>query len=382
MRARFLLTLLLVASCFAADKPAAKPREKPAALLPQEFAEWRKTAPQATTDPGVADPANAAVMKEYGFTDFESATYAKPGRTLKLRAARFEDKSGAYGAFTFYKQPQMITQQIGDQASSGNETVLFYKGNVLVQAVFDRITGMSAAELRELADALPQPAGEAQVPPTLPTYFPKPSYVKNSVKYVLGPAGLNAVGAPIAGELVDFSKSPEIALAHYTTSAGEATLMLLYYPTPQIAAVRLREIDAAMNANPDAHSERDTYASKRTGPIVALVTGAAPMGEAKSLLASVTYDADVTWNEKTKLTPRDNPINLIWAAIKLTGYLLAAMFALGILYAAGRIALRKYYPQYVRDGGEMISLDLRARTSATEGAGPPLSSPLPPGEAK
>ena len=177
----------------------------------------------------------------------------------------------------------MITQQIGDQASSGNETVLFYKGNVLVQAVFDRVTGMSAAELRELADALPQPAGEAQVPPTLPTYFPKPSLVKNSVKYVFGPAGLNAVGAPIAGDLVDFSKSPEIALANTPPRRARRAHAPLLSDAADSggAAAGHRRSD---ERNPDARSERDTYASKRTGPIVALVTGAAPMGEAKSLL--------------------------------------------------------------------------------------------------
>jgi hypothetical protein len=382
MKPRLLITLLLLASCFATDKPAAKPVEKPVPLLPQVFAQWQKTAPKVTTDAAVADPANAAVMKEYHFTDFESATYTKPGRTLKLRAARFADKTGAYGAFTFYKQPLMIAQQIGDEAASGNNDVLFYKGNVLVEAAFDRVTEMSAAELRELADALPQPAGEATVAPPLPGYFPKPSAVKNSLKYVLGPAGLNAVGAPLTADMVDFSKSPEIALARYKTSAGEATLTLIAYPTPQIAAVRLRAIDAAMNPDPNAHNEREMFASKRTGPIVAVVTGVAPLGEAKSLLASVTYEADVTWNEKTKLTAKDNPINLVWAAIQLTGYLLAGMFTLGILYALGKLALHKYYPQYVRDAGEMISLDLRARPATTEGGAARLPSGSPPGAAK
>ena len=49
------------------------------------------------------------------------------------------DASGAYGAFTYYKQPEMLNEKIGDQASSLNNRVLFYRGNVLVEAVFDKL---------------------------------------------------------------------------------------------------------------------------------------------------------------------------------------------------------------------------------------------------
>ncbi len=85
-------------------------------------------------------------------TDFESATYIRDdGRKLTLKAARFADTSGAYGAFTFYKTPPMLVEKIGDQAGSLNERVLFYRGNILIDAVFQRLSAMSAAELRELA---------------------------------------------------------------------------------------------------------------------------------------------------------------------------------------------------------------------------------------
>ena len=59
------------------------------------------------TDPAAADAANAAVLEEYRFTDLASATYTRDdGRTLKIRAARFADASGAFGAYTFYLQPK------------------------------------------------------------------------------------------------------------------------------------------------------------------------------------------------------------------------------------------------------------------------------------
>ena len=79
-----------------------------------------------SNDPAVADPANAALLKEYGFTDFESATYTREdGRKLTLKAARFADASGAYGAFTYYKLPQMLKETIPDQARFAQQARAF-----------------------------------------------------------------------------------------------------------------------------------------------------------------------------------------------------------------------------------------------------------------
>jgi hypothetical protein len=118
---------------------------------------------RTSNDPAVADPVNAAVLKEYGFSSFESATYARDdGRKLTLRAARFGDASGAYGAYTYYKTPEMQIEKVGDGAASMNERVLFYRGNILLDAVFQKLSAMSAAELRELAQDLPLPAGNTR----------------------------------------------------------------------------------------------------------------------------------------------------------------------------------------------------------------------------
>ena len=129
-------------------------------ILPKQFAGWQiQGTTQASKDAAAADPTNAALLKEYGFTDFEAATYkSDDGRTLKIRAARFADASGAFGAYTFYLQPEMAREEIGDQGASLNQRVLFYRGHIVVEAVFSQLSVMSAAGLRELAGVLPRPA--------------------------------------------------------------------------------------------------------------------------------------------------------------------------------------------------------------------------------
>src|SRR5438874_4085955 len=202
---RFIFVFILLAASAAvafADEAA----HAAAPILPEQFAGWR-IAGQAhvSKDAAVADSINSALLKEYGFSDFESGTYLRDdGRKLSVKAARFADASGAYGAFTYYKMPQMLKETIPDQGASLNQRVLFYRGNVLVDAVFEKLSAMSAAELRELASVLPQPSDAGKLP-GLPAYLPHQSYIKNTAKYIVGPAALDKIGGPIPAQMVDFS---------------------------------------------------------------------------------------------------------------------------------------------------------------------------------
>jgi hypothetical protein len=365
------LIFVLVFCCVAAfaSSPQKSDKNVPAQLLPQQFGGWQMKggAAQTSTDPTSADPVNAEVLKEYGFSDFESAAYTRDdGRKLALKAARFADASGAYGAFTFYKTPQMLVEKIGDQAASLNERVLFYRGNILVDAVFQQLSAMSAAELRELSGDLPLPAGNTGSLPGLPAYLPKPSYVKNSAKYVLGPVTLDKLNAPIPAALVDFTKGAEVVLGNYNASGGEATLVLIAYPTPQIAGESLRKIEAAQQANSHTAGNPAMAISgpifgKRTGPIVVLATGPLSASEAKSLLASVNYDADVTWNENTYLTKKDNLANLLVNVILLCFIIVGFALVIGVAFGGVRILTKRLFPDRVFDRPqdvEFISLHL------------------------
>src|SRR6202030_2439317 len=200
--------VISLAGIASADPPTS------ASVLPKEFGGWQISGSLRTSDDAAAaDPVNAAVLKEYGFAGFESATYTRDdGRKLTLRAARFGDASGAYGAYTYYKAPAMLIEKIGDGAASMNERVLFYRGNILVDAVFQKLSAMSAAELRELAQGLPLPPGNTRNLPGLPAYLPPQSYVKNTAKYVVGPVALQNMDASVPAELVEFNAGAEVEL--------------------------------------------------------------------------------------------------------------------------------------------------------------------------
>jgi hypothetical protein len=333
------------------------------ALLPAEFSGWRKALPsRVSTEAAAADPTHAAVLREFGFTDFEDASYTRGDRKIAVRAARFGDATGAFGAFSFYKQPQMQPESIGDQALSVGTRALFYRGHILVEVTLDRVTAMSAADLRQLAEGLPPPPPYASHAPSLPSYLPAQALEPNSNRYVVGPAGLAAVGAPLPAEVLDFSRNPEIALGVYGTRQGSATLMVIAYPTPQIAAERLRAV--AAYRPPPAPGALDTglaFMAKRTGPLLAVVAGELSPEEAKALLSQVNYDADVTWNERTN-SPRDNIANLVLGVFALIGVLLLFAIVIGISFGGVRILAKRLFPDRVFDRSqdvEIIQLHLR-----------------------
>jgi hypothetical protein len=350
---RFVLTvatcLYLAAFTFAADNSA---------VLPTSFAGWIQTGqPRTISNASQADAAYPAVLKEYGFVDSETATYTRDdGRKLTIKAARFDDATGAYGAFTFYRQPAMQSEQIGTKAASASDRILFFRSNVLVDANFDRLTGMSASELRELAGMLPSAKGSADNLPNLPQFLPKNDAVENSEKYILGPQALLAAHAPLSAEQVDFSHDPEILLQDYSSKDGPLTLTLINYPTPQIAGERLK---ALQNTQPGS---TNAMLVRRTGPIIDVVTGATGSSDARDLLNSVNYEAEVTWNEATSVSKRDNIGNLIVGVFALIGVILLISFVFGVFFGGIRLALKRVFPNRVFDRPEdveIIQLHLR-----------------------
>lgn len=381
---RFLKSFLVTAILFTSAAFAAPAVPGVPPILPKQFAGWQlQGQPQPSKDASVADSPNAALLKEYGFTDVENGAYkSDDGRTLKIRAARFADATGAFGAYTFYLQPGMAREEIGDQGASAGPRVLFYRGHILVDAVFSELSVMSAASMRELAGILPRPPGNAANLPPILAFMPHHGYHANTEKYAEGPLALTAVESPITSDLVDFSANPEVVLGDYSTSGGVATLMLIEYPTPALAAAHLRSMAAANHAaEPQAGVQSveniGPFFAKRTGPVVAIASGPISQSDAQTLLGAVNYEASVTWNENTYFDKKNNIANLLVNIIMLCILVGAISVAVGVAFGGARVLLRRYFPGQVfgsAEQTEFISLDLSEPTSVASPTGQSAST--------
>jgi hypothetical protein len=319
-------------------------------LLPASFGNWQRQSQQTGREAARFDAANAAVLKEYGFSDFAVATYAAGSRTLRVRAARFADAGGAFGTFTFLRQPGDQAESLGDEAASTPKSLIFYRSNVLVEV--DSGSGAAPVnDLRILAAALPQPNGPARNLPSLPSYLPKQAL--QSVRYFAGPVAAATSKLPLTLAEVRWDDGAEVVWAQRPLGAQTADLVMISYPTPQMAAARLRDLEAAMVRE---ETPGITRVARRTGPIVVWVSGAMPLADAKSLAASVSYDASITWNEPTFLGKRDNVGNLVVAALALAGVVLLMSLVAGLAFGGLRILMKHFYPDRVFDRSQDVEI--------------------------
>ena len=262
------------------SQPPAAASSQP--LLPAIFAGWIAKSPQPLADPALADPANATALKEYGYTDGLSADYARDGESLKIKALRFVDASGAYGAYTLYRQSGWPKEQIGSGAASDHNRILFWVGNVLVDAQFPHVSAMTGSEMRELAATIPLPSGNKTLAPPILGTLPQADLDPQTTHYALGAAAYAASGGVLPPALVGFDRGAESVTAGYTLSSGPATLTIVNYPTPQIAQAQEQAISAYLKAGnspqhpftkPLLDSNQTALEVKRTGPLVAIVSG-------------------------------------------------------------------------------------------------------------
>ena len=215
---RTLLSGLLLILTFVV--PGFAQQQSKSEFLPKIFAGWVKSSSQVSADPNAADPVNGSLLKEFGFTQLESATYTKEGRKLTVKAAQFADASGAYGSFLFYREPEVAPETIGDDAfSNGIPRGVFYRANILADVTLDRVTPMSAGELRELANDLPLPGGNARNLPSLPNYLPTQG-LKGNKKYIVGPIGMAKIANPCPPISIDFDAGAELMSADYASEEG------------------------------------------------------------------------------------------------------------------------------------------------------------------
>jgi hypothetical protein len=310
----------------------------PKALLPDAFDGWETTEPsKVVTDAAEVDAASAAALKEYGFNAAVLANYKRASDTLSMRALRFDDVSGAYGAYTYYRQNGWPKEDIGTGAASDHNRVLFWQGTTVVDATYSRIGPMTAGELREIARQLPVPTGNrAMIPPILAN-LPQAKIDGQTTHYAEGPAGYAGSGGALPPALVDFDMGAEAVTANYSLTSGMATLTIIDYPTPQIAEAQETAIRAYLKAGsraqppwpkPLTDSDVASLEVRHSGPLVVVVSGDAVPDDSHRLLETVHFDAS--------LTAVPQPVE---SDVQVTSKLLMGIVALSVIGAAAAIVL-------------------------------------------
>ena len=268
----------------------------PKPLLPDAFAGWvASEPPKKITDAAQADPA--------------AARRAQGVRLQRRHAGRLQaqrrNPHPARPALSRHQRslrsllllpPERLAQG-GDRHRRHLEPQprALLAGNTLVDANFSRIGPMSGSELRELAGLLPLPDGTARSAPAHPGQPAQNLPGRADHALCLGPAGYAGAGGVLPPALVGFDRGAEAVTANYSLRSGPATLTIIDYPTPQMAAAQETDIRAYIKAGSQAQpawpkplqdSDLASLEVRRSGPLVAIVSGDAIPDESHKLLAT------------------------------------------------------------------------------------------------
>ncbi|MSO20608.1 MAG: hypothetical protein EXQ56_09140 [Acidobacteria bacterium] len=311
------------------------------ASLPEKFGDWQGSPLKAITDGDLSATAgeNAAIFREYGFVSGDQREYIRGGEKLTATLWKMRDATGSLGIFTFFNGPGRKVEKVSeDVISTGNGSLYLWRGAYLLEA---RGPEIARDELPALTAEIPATDDREAVLPALPSFFPIENLIPLSRKFVVGPLGLGRVLTELPAAKLGLEHDTEAAVAKYNIGNTAATLLLILYPTPQLAAKKFSEfLDLPEVAGGTGLPH---VLMQRKGSLVALVIGAPTPTEATRLLDRVNYQTSLMWNEFTEPGGR-NVGNLILAVFSLAGTVIAFALVAGLAFGGFRVFAKKYIP--------------------------------------
>ena len=321
-------------------------------ILPAHFGRWTASnfilaAPET--------PDAKTVFAESGLENAEARTYTNGTTTVTVTSYRFHDSSGAFEAYTYSLDPTS-GERDASRAGKVENAGFVLIGNILM-AVGD-LNSLSSDDQESLSQQINARADKTP-PPPMPNYLPARDRIPGTEKYALGPAAFRAAllslgrqeYAALSGA-VGFSSGAEAVFARYGTSRDNAVLLLIEFPTPQLAGLRWKHLQQAL---PPSATQNGT-SIERKGSLLAIVLSPSSPAYAARIRDAVNYETQVTWNEPTH-TITDPPITTVLAKIIIaTGIFMLVAIVFGVAFGGLRVLLKALFPGKIFDRPEQMDV--------------------------
>jgi hypothetical protein len=348
----FLLAAFCCVLCAGADS----------SLLPDHFGPWQAATPAATVP--IKDlgsdwakwPNGERVLQEAGLTKIEQRTFRNGADEITLRTFVLRDPSSAYEVYSFLLSPGMTDWGLGKDSAADDKHVRVLIGNLVVVA--DVPPGAKPQTFQGLLSALKEKADPTPLPP-LKIYLPEHWRIFGSEKYALGPEAFRAAAsslqqgaaATLANE-VGFKDGVEAIFAGYRGQHGSGILLLLDYPTPQLAEQHLHHLQQAL---PNS-LKRSGVTVERKASLLSLVFAATAPEHAQAIRDEVNYETEVTWNESSHKATDPPLFTIMFKIFLFTGLFLGVATGVGIAFGGLRVIIKRLFPGKVFDRPENIEV--------------------------
>jgi hypothetical protein len=189
--------------------------------------------------------------------------------------------------------------------------------------------------------------------------LPTRDRIPGTEKYALGPAAFRAALSTLnrpeyraLSDVAGFSSGAEAMFAQYQNNHNAAVILLIDYPTPQLAGLHWKHLEQALP--PSASS--DGTSIERKGTLLAIVLAPSSTSYAARVRDAVNYETQVTWNEPTH-TITDPPITTVLAKIIIaTGVFMLVAIVFGVAFGGVRVLMKSLFPGKVFDRPEQMDV--------------------------
>jgi hypothetical protein len=294
----------------------------------------------------------ADILRTYGLVGVTKQSWNNPvSGNVTLTLYQMTDPSAAYGWFTFERDPERqdrTSLPVGAEGYRQGNRSTFWQANYVV------LLEGTARATESLADLMSgNIVGRSRKAP-VSSWLPPDNLVPGTEKYTFAANGLDRTIRIDASKL-GFEDSVEVATARYSIDGRAAQLVLLLYPTQQVAKKHADRWDA--------ESPADAAFRKRRGPLLAFVRGTDDPEVAAAILDAVNYESQVTWNEPRPDISLGQVIVTIFTFI---GIALVFTLVAGVGFGGFRVFVKKRYPNKLFDRAqdvEIIQLKLPQRVN-------------------
>ena len=341
------LTLLTLAALVLAALPAFAQ-----GILPPSVSGW--TSQGSTSNPAPMDTAQSSAFREYGYVSGETQSYAHANDRIQVALYKFKDPSGAYGAYSFLRQPDMAKADLTEHSSASSDRALALAGNFVLDLHADHIAGRER-QLKSLVSAVARHTQEGLLP-SLWEHLPQDNIVPRSDRYVLGPQTLNQLFPGNLGDSLGFQNGAEAEVAHYRLNGQDAELVIADFPTPQLAQQQFALLQKKFNLNGSNPGAGSPLYAKRTITLLAIVAGAPSQADAGNLLSAVHSGTELTWNEPTFQFKEPRIEMMIVGSIVGSGVICLFALIAGISFGGLRLVVKRVMPGKVFDRSEYVQI--------------------------
>ena len=283
----------------------------------------------------------AATIRRYGFVGATTQNWKEPEGKIRLTLYEMADAIAAYGLFTMERaaaQPSPESVPVGTEGFRIGNRVVFWQSKYLVT-----LEGLPASAVEFARIIGEHILGRSRKPP-VSQHLPPENLIQGTDRYIVDEA---SVGRELRLDpgVLGFDDSVEIATADYRVNEKTAHLVLLMYPTQQVAKKYEDQWAGTSNDEPAFR--------KRVGPLIALVRGLRDATIAKSILDGVNYESQVTWDQpRPDLSLRQ----VILTIFTFIGIALLFTFIAGLSFGGLRLFVKARYPNRVFDRPEDMEI--------------------------